>query len=365
MYNFSLPLPFNTDFIDKLELLNQKYSKSKITSLYNGLPCNASDLSGFEQSRSTCDDVKSFEDLSKYILYAQDKGFKFVYLLNSPHSFDANDENLNLKLKNLSVLLEKLYETGCDSVRITNTQLIAYVNKNFPEFKIHCSTSQEYTQLKQYQNLFFLFNNIKEVIPSWDLNKNFKFLTNFKKQFPNIVIELMINEGCVAGCPLRTHHNLFLSNKYSEKNKEYFSFFVDSCNKIAENNFWEFVCKSNIIYPWDIEEYGKIGVTNFKFVGRNMKAFYSGAYINIYDAYFAGVEDKNNIADVPFRIFNNYFCQHPDIHYTVGQIRPYLPNIKHFVKKGVHCSSTCGSECGYCYECAKKLNKKYPVQVAF
>lgn len=365
MYKFSVPLRLDFDIIDKLAELNDSLTKSKIISLYNCLPANAEGLTGFEQTRTKMPDVNSFEDMAKYISYAINKGFDFVYLLNSPRPFSLDKDNLKKQKENLNTLLKQLLEVNCTKIRITNTQLIDYVYEKFPEFNICCSTSQEYTQLKQYKNLLQCFPGIKNIVPSWDMNKNFPFLLNFKKAFPDVEIELMLNEGCIAGCPFRIHHHLLFSSKstfenFNEDQSECFNAVMKNCTSIYNNNFWETICLSNVIYPWDIPVYAKLGFNNFKLVGRCLKEDNNDYFYKFCQMYLMGLEDNSIYDNVLFKNFNYYIYRNPAIRFKASEIRPYLPDINHFVKNGAKCASECGVKCRYCYNLAKKLNDKFP-----
>lgn len=53
MYEFSVPMPFEIDGIDKLVEINHKIKKSKITSLYFAMPGNCTDVTGFELLRTS------------------------------------------------------------------------------------------------------------------------------------------------------------------------------------------------------------------------------------------------------------------------------------------------------------------------
>ena len=61
--------------------------------------------------------------------------------------------------------------------------------------------------------------------------------------------------------------------------------------------------------------------------------------------------------DVPIRYFNNYIYNNQNLYYTVKDLKPYLPKIKHFKKRGHLCASQCGSECTYCRKCADRMQK--------
>ncbi len=362
MYQFSAPMPYTIEHINKLLDINKQIEKSKIRTLYFALPSNCSDCTGFEQSRFITRNNTDFNYWKQLILHSCNKGFEFIYLLNSPKIYNPENDNINERLEKLDSLLNKLLNIGCNKVRVCNPQLIEYLNKNYSNFELYLSTSSEMKTINEYSNLFFMFKNIKEFVPAFDLNKNFKFLKNAKNKFKNINIEIMINEGCIPNCPIRNSHNLFITefkNKPNNKNIFNIDFFVQKCNQILCKNEFEYLCKCNIIYPWEIEKYSQIGINKFKFVGRNTDIFSTGEYLEYYYAYLKGIDNINNIKKLPLRYFNNYICTNKNITFSVDEIKKYLPNIKHFQKYGHLCASQCGVKCRYCYKCAKKVQKAF------
>lgn len=91
-------------------------------------------------------------------------GLEFIYLLNSlrtmlPAEFIQDFENCNR-------FIELLLSNNIKIIRVTNTQLIEHITKMYPEIEIRTSTSQEYTSIRQYRNLFTIFPNITEIVPS-------------------------------------------------------------------------------------------------------------------------------------------------------------------------------------------------------
>ena len=223
MYEFSVPMPFFKEHIDKLISINKEIEKSKITSLYFSLPTNSIDHTGFEQGRFNWYIETTFEDWKPLIEYTLNNGFDFIYLLNSPKIYNPQFDNVEEKLNKLNRLICNLEKLGCNKVRICNPQLMEYINRNYPEIELYLSTSSELLSIKQYSNLFSIFKNIKEIVPSWDLNKNFKFLKNIKKLYPDIKLELMVNEGCIPSCPIRTAHNIYITGSTHEKPNDIFS----------------------------------------------------------------------------------------------------------------------------------------------
>lgn len=359
-YEFSLPMPLDIDNIKKLTDINSNIKKSKITSLYFSLPSNSLDFTNFENGRYTYEKITDFNYWKPLIEYSMEQGFNFVYLLNFAKIYTSDSYNLNENLEKLDKLINNLRKTGCNKLRVCNPQLIGYINKKYPDFELYLSTLSQLQNIKQYENVFNMFNNIKEFVPSFDLNKNFKFLKNIRRKFPSINIEIMVNEGCISGCPYQTQHSLLLNRKDTSINTNfYFSqhFFLNMCANRFFKNFEYFICNSNIIYPWHIDEYGKIGIYKFKLVGRNNIEFRNGDYLKYYEYYLKGIDNIKNIENVPIRFFNNYIFKYYDFNVTVKDCRKYIPNLSHFNKKGHLCASICGVECRYCYKCAEKIEK--------
>ena len=282
MYEFSAPMPFEKNLIDKLFKINNKIEKSCINSVYFSLPTNSSDYTGFEQDRYYWNFITDFNFWKPLIEHSLDYGLDFVYILNSPSIFNLEDTNLTQNLEKLDKLINNLKSIGCNKLRVANPQLIGYLNEYYPDIKIYLSTSMEIANIKEYSLIFSNFKNIKEFVPSWNMNKNFRFLENIQKKFPKIKTELMVNEGCIPSCPFRYIHNSWNEPHQIKKQYNYFyssDFFLFTCMENRNQNLFYYFCNTNIIYPWEIKEYSKIGSNHFKLAGRNMAEFKSGEYI--------------------------------------------------------------------------------------
>lgn len=352
MYEFSVPMPFDMGQLDMLAAINKEVDKSKITCVYNALPINAVDLCGYEQARVRNSKINSFEDMLPLIEHAKELGFHFVYLINSPDTFDGEEFEQNKE--KLNSLCEKLLKYGVGDVRVASTYLIEYLQKHYPEIKVRCSTSMEYTSLKQYNNLLKMYDNIIEVVPSWEETRNFRLLENFHKLHPEIIVEMMVNEGCLAGCPFRMYHSLMKGHKYENE-----TFFKRQCDKEIYENLGRTVFMSNIILPWHISAYEKYGINHFKLVGRNAPPeFLKGAYGDVYRDYLLAVDDVKNVWEKPFFEFNHYVLTNP--HYKevkVKDVYDYLPDISYFENKKTNCHDECGAGCTYCEVQSQKLNE--------
>ncbi len=362
MFEFSVPMPYTKELIDEIETINHVVEKSKITSMYFALHANSPDNPGFGQSRTShpITDTGYWMDLIKYTF---EKGLNFVYLLNSPKSFLSESKLLDVQLEKLDKLLKNLKDAGCNKLRVSNTQLMGYLIKNYPEFKLYASTSFEYCQLKQYIIFLEMFPEVVEIVPAFDCNKNFELLKNLKKINPNLEIELMVNEGCIRSCPLRMHHNfsipmIFTQAYYCRDEICNPTFFLSVCNKYS-NDCYRSICNPNLIYPWEIEKYSELGFNKFKLVGRNNDIFTKTGNKKAYEIYLKGVDDYKQIENEEYGNLNYYKNK---VTTKIKDIRPYLTDINYFIKNGHLCSSICGVECNYCDKCADELKKHVKIE---
>ena len=359
MNEISVPMPSEEKFIDKLVQINNQVEKSKITNVYFALPITDKDKTTLEQNRLYMSKITDFDYWKKIINYARDKGFDFIYLLNSPRPILYESPYLFTQLDKLDKLINKLRSEDLKKLRIANIQLMGYIAKHYPDMELYTSTSFEYTQVKQVQNLMTLFPQIKQIVPSHEVNKNFKFLKTLRKQYPNLSIEIMLNEGCLGGCPFRFWHAMGVPTIYSPKVFQIDEdlspkWFTKNCYSIGD--VFDQICHSKNIYPWEVEEYSKIGIKNFKLVGRGYKDFNDGTYLDYYLQYLKGIDNYKNIEDIELKYFIHHLIQ-TNLKVKVKDIKSYLPNIKHFIKNGHLCASICGNECRYCAKCSENIKK--------
>ena len=291
--------------------------------------------------------------------------------------FEEKLRTFEQKLEKLDKLLIELQILGVNKLRIAEHKLMSYIENHYPYFNIYASTSFEFQSLAQYQNFLIMHPNIKQIVPSHDSIKNFIFLKNLKtlgNSFQEIAapskmpsrlamfdIELMVNEGCLQGCPNRFGHageimdrDLIHRNDITMSNSYYPNIFCNRFNPILA------MVRANVIYPWEIEEYEKIGITNFKMVGRDAFTHRINDYINEYLFYLKGIDNYKNIENLPINTFIHHLASNLVLkQLKVKEVRKLLPQIGHFIKKGELCATDCGVSCHYCYKCAEKIGKMF------
>ena len=362
-YQFSIPMPFEKQNIEKLTDLNKQVEKSQITSLYASLPSSCDMFTGFEQYRNIQFDKTDFNYWKNLFYYTLDKGCDFIYLLNSPLPFDLKNHYFNKNLEKLDKLLQELKQLGVNKLRVANPQLMSYLGKYYSDFKIYASTSLDYKTISEYQNLILMHPEIKQIVPSHDVNKNFKLLKNIKHDYPNLEIELMVNEGCMPGCPHRSlHENINYDNSIQNSNDLAVSgnYCITFCSHIIKKYPFHSLTLNNNIYPWDIGKYVEIGINKFKLVGRDSYTYRFEQYLNDYLMYFKAIDNYKNAENISITTFIHHLNESYELNeLNTKEIKHLLPQIEHFKKYGALCASRCGVECRYCYKCAEKIQKVY------
>ncbi|MCR5260660.1 MAG: hypothetical protein K6C94_02360 [Candidatus Gastranaerophilales bacterium] len=348
LYSFSAPLPFDYGVIDEIVELNNKYTQSKITNLYNCVPRPlVEDFNNAMQAgRGHNYDIKSYEDFAKYAKYAMKKGFHICYLLNSPKPFTEKDyKEIEPKFKKL---LDFLQDIGIDEIKFGNTQVASLVNK-YKKFRLSASTCLEYHNITQYKNLVHNYPNIFLFDIAEDENHNFAFLKNLKTMFPTRNIELMVNEFCFKGCPARIFH----------PGGDFCNF---DCPKIFnERTLFQNFYHSAIIYPWNLPYYSALGINNFKFSStpQPRAVFTDLSFVRFYlDCVEYGVENvkaQDFIDNMIIFKFNKEIKVKENL--MVKDIMPYLLDVGQFIKHGHECAVRCGTVCNYCDNQAAKMEK--------
>ncbi len=338
IYKFSAPLLFSFKAIDDYVKCNEKFKKSKITTLYNSIPWPQSEKYNewFMSKRGENPGIKTYKDFEKYAKYAMDKGFEVLYLMNSPKAF--NDRDIEPFKKDFYKLLDNLWNSGIRKIKFANTQVAQLINEYNPNFKLAVATILEYSSVNQYRALFELFPNIYHICVPKNLGQDFKFLTSLRKTFSKVEIEMMCTEGCLKWCPARSYCvSSMLSNRYK----------IGCAFMYADWHLRKVL--SGTINPWDLDYYSAIGINNFKLMPREQRAQATDiknieAYLDLLEY---GYEDEKNQAAMK----HLYGTKSPK------EFVASLPKMEYFVRHGHECIYKCKSECTYCFDCLQKLKQ--------
>ena len=353
-------MPYTIEDINKILDINKQVEKSKITSLYACVPRGCEVFTGFEQSRNFAFNDVSWDYWKRLIEYVLNQGCDFIYLLNSPRPLDIENPDFSKQLEKLELFLTELRKIGVKKLRVASAQLMSYIGKHYSDFNVLASTSLEYKTIWEYQNFIAFHPEVKQIVPSHDVNKNFLLLKNLRKRYPNVEIELMVNEGCLQGCPNRMLHEYINIDKSIVINNDacLSSGYAKSfCSNVVKKYPFASLIIGTHIFPWDVEEYIKIGINSFKLVGRDGYKYFKD-YLTSYTMYLKGIDsikciENHSMADFLHHLNNNEILKQ----LTVKEYSKCLPDIKYFKKSGHLCSVRCSVQCDYCYKCVKKIEK--------
>ena len=118
MYEFSAPMPYSTEDINKILDINKEVEKSKITSLYACVPSGCEVFTGFEQSRNFTFEHTDWDYWKRLINQPFDSECDFIYLLNSPRPLDIENSDFPKqleKLENCRLLYQSDHKTIYDN----------------------------------------------------------------------------------------------------------------------------------------------------------------------------------------------------------------------------------------------------------
>lgn len=370
---FAVPLFFNDEYIDFILDLNQRVSKNRIFHVYNSLPIGASGGSGFEHGRSFNRESKqkgenfnSLETIAPYIQRVQREGLVFSYNLNNFAT--KSGSQFQQMIPRIQTFLSQLLELNVHHISVANQMLAGFIKDNFPQFKVTASTIMDVTSITKARGLIDMFN-LKGIVPSTDLNKDFDFIDGFAQLFPNVSLVLMADEGCIFGCPTKNiHYSIFGAMNQGPCMPILQQFPKNICAAITRVNPALQITKNKLIYPWDIPLLEKHGVTAIKLVGRDQEMH---RVMDKIAAYVLGQEDPEFALNQPYHVYNTRFAPFtppPGSPAPVRQGQPYqygdilmkdlinyLPQIDYCEKTRTNCRSACELKCHYCYTLADKI----------
>lgn len=242
-------------------------------------------------------------------LYVQSiTGIPVSATFNNIH-IPSSQKNLDLFIKNF----KPLYDAGVRSATIPHTQWVmtGQIQSNFPELKIKNTILRDINKANQVYSEakagFHYINLDRDLMRDRD---ELEKIMKVKKQFPNLKISLLANEGCAGGCPIMSEHYQYNCSRNST-DPQYFNSAISriSCQKwdIEDSSI---MLKTANLPPWkeDWDELLELGIDTFKMHGResinrlaeSMRIIHR--YANDDDVLFDGFEEylqDNNLVEKP------------------------------------------------------------------
>jgi len=217
-------------------------------------------------------------------------GFKTNLLLNSILlGMDSDNKDISNNIQKIQNYLEKIHRTNyLDRITIGNPYLV----KTSVNFQIKNAGT--------IKMLNVLYDNsigegqLKCVEIQKDLLRDLKTLKQIKKNIKEeIKLSIIINEGCITGCPYQVAHQVYASImpvKASPDFDKKFKFAIAKCKHLTHSVPWK-IFHSNWILPMHLKYYKNI-IDEFKLTDRNDS---TENIVNTVRAYTTGKYDKENL----------------------------------------------------------------------
>jgi len=242
------------------------------------------------------------EDIICFLNKCKAYKFKTCVLLNGLLlGMPYNNNDLKSKIPKIQQFLERLDEMCVtDYVCIANPYLLELLNWNrIKNIKIKASVNFQIKSertirlLNNLINYWFPSGKLAEVELQKDLLRDIKSIEKIRKSLENPVnLSIIINEGCLNGCPYQIMHQLHSSTMSIDdvKNHQEFKFGVARCKNITATEPW-LILDSNWILPRHMERYTGL-IDSFKLTDR---ADSTDTILNKVKAYALKDYDRENI----------------------------------------------------------------------
>lgn len=249
----------------------------------------------FDKNKFEKELILALKNVKKY-------GFKTNLLLNNvllgiPHS----NEDLKIVIPRIQKYLERLnYKNILDRVTISNPYLLELINwKKLPNVEIKTSVNFQIKSSKSIDlanniSNLWLDKNIDAVEIQKDLLRNTKILKEIKKKIDKkIKLSIIVNEGCLIGCPYQMAHQLYAFSfpvKGKKINLEMLLFNIAKCKYITRAEPWRML-DANWILPLWLKYYSNF-IDEFKLTDRDAA---TKDMLYIVKAYTTGEYDPKNL----------------------------------------------------------------------
>ncbi len=256
MINFSLGYNFDSELINKVAKLNNKFNTNRrINEFFAALP-NSPLLSTRPNSRIPS---ISWKDFSSQISKMKENKINFNYLIN------AKIEKEDFNKTKITDFLKKLYDIGIEDLIVFSPELCSLIKSIKANFSITISsvynirTEEQLDHAYDYGADFIYLDSIY-------INRNFELLRKLYHH-SRLPLKLYANVSCLSQCVKKDLHYSVLSNTDSnyqvEMNDQLFNYC--SIEKLDNPVKW---IQMQWIRPEDIDTYVQEGFHNFKLTDR-------------------------------------------------------------------------------------------------
>lgn len=309
-HKMNISIPYNNDLqlVDKINELG--LVKAGVNVIFYFAP--SIDLAGTGRRlpnyqryiiNGTFDSDIFVKDMEQFLLKCSAYHFETCVLFNDIlQGMPYNNEDLKGKVPKIQRYLEYIDEKRLtDYVCIANPYMLELINwKRMQNLKVKASVN---FQIKSEKTVRMLNNIVKEYFPDGrlaeveiqkDLLRDIGKIREIREALdPSVKLSIIINEGCLCGCPYQIVHQIHSATIHGEDVAGYherFQFSNARCKRILATEPWLFL-DANWILPRHIEKYQGV-VDSFKLTDRVDS---TDVIVRKVKAYFLNDYDKENI----------------------------------------------------------------------
>lgn len=264
---FTIPADYKLSTISDYAQLNTNLAHYKIREVYGSLKSSAFGTGRPPIVIPDCSD----ETFREYVKTASQLGIAFNYTFNA-NCLGAADLT-KAGLNKIYHYIGYLHDCGVRRMTIAIPTLIDFVNKYFPDIDIYLSIVYGLDSVEKLKWLtedrciksVYIHECLHRRLP--ELGKLCMFCNE-----NNIEAAILVNSFCDVNCPFRSYHYSMTAHAHGATELPFLWYYGTECNlrrlkdpRKALNIPW--------IRPDDMEIYTKIGVTRFKYAGRDLFPF--------------------------------------------------------------------------------------------
>lgn len=334
MKYFDVPADFKKETIDGYYNLNQSYADSKVIETYGECTIGNGLGSGRPRDMVPMIDLK---ELEKYVEYSRKREIDFNYILNA--TCLGNKEFTEEGIREINLLLKRLYEMGIDTITVAMPSLIEIIKLSPYPFHIKASTLCHITNANKaitYKNM-----GVDRIVVDECLNRDFAKIKQIREAYGEKV-ELIINVICHRDCIYRPfHQNQCSHDNYSGQNST--TFYPHRCmlKRVEEPGN---MLRLGWIRPEDMNLYNQCGVEYFKIQGRH--TVLKGDPVRTVKCYLDESFDGNLFELLDCFSLTNSFNTYLDNKKLDGYIKPFWEH-----------QGFCKNDCSNCHYCDKFVEK--------
>ncbi len=248
-----------------MSLLDGLANIPEVTSIYAKLPF---DIVGGGRAGIVLPSV-DWDSAVNYIEAAHRRGLSFCYLINAPCL--GNLEQTEEGRKKILAFIDRLIESGVDSVSIANLAVVGLVRHNFPALPIRGSVLSWPTNLPRlkYQESLGVDPLI---LPYSEFNRDFGMLQKIRSGI-TCNMQLFANISCIYSCHYLAEHACSVGHSSQitpgiPRPHSFLDFYLWQCTRRRLLNP-ELFLMSRWIRPEDLHIYEAIGFDEFKIIDRS------------------------------------------------------------------------------------------------